>query len=85
MFPDFEKLTFAEGCGENPFKSLKAFLAGVKRNCVYIVPKTGTIYTQFRLTPAKKAFNGLKGFSPHPSAKVKKYIVPKTGNIPYSS
>ena len=27
--------SFAEGCGENPFKSLKAFLAGVKRNCVY--------------------------------------------------
>lgn len=35
MFLDFEKLTFAEGCGWNPFKSLKAFLAGVKRNCVY--------------------------------------------------
>ena len=49
MFLDFEKLTFAEGCGENPFKSLKAFLAGVKRNCVYIVPKTGNIITFVRL------------------------------------
>ena len=38
------------------------------------------LYTQFRLTPAKKAFNDLKGFHPHPSAKVS---FSKSRNIEY--